>query len=376
MPNQFYVAPPDGSDALQSFMQSYKGVNDIRTQMQTQAARQQAAQQFQSGDTQGALARLMGAGDIQGAAIASQVLNQRNQTQFHQDQLTETSRHNRANEGVAQEGLNKPTVVPWGAGLVNRKGDVVREPGSNETGILDEPTLTAMAHQYRAGDTSVLTNLGRGAQGAANVVALRKKIADLNSQGGETGVEQASRNAEFFGNKAGQRTLGTKQANIELASTEFKQVLPVVIAASNAVNRTNYPDLNKIIQAAQEKTGDPNIVKFGGGVNTLINVYARAISPTGVPSVSDKDHAREILQKAWSQGQFNAATDMMTQEIDAALKSPEKVRDDMRKRFLGGVGGAGTQQRPAQQQFQEGDTATHPSGQKIRFQGGQWVPFQ
>lgn len=233
---------------------------------------------------------------------------------------------------------NKPMVVTAGSTLAN---PLTGTPlFQSDTGLLDKPTIDAMARQAMSGDTSVFTNLGRGAQGAENVIAVRKRIAELNSGSGESGAEQAQRNAEFFGVKSGQRTLGTRSANIELAATEFKQVLPVVQEASKAVSRTNYPDLNKIIQMFEEKTGDPNVVKFGGGVNTLVNLYARAISPSGNPTVSDKDHARLILNRAWSQGQFDAAVGMMSQEIEAALSSPDKVRDAMRKRFLEGQGGA------------------------------------
>lgn len=293
--------------------------------------------------------------------------------------LAESARHNKAVEAIQSADQGKPVVVPFGAGLYSRSGDVIREPGLGETGSFDDATLEQLAKQAIAGDTSVFTNLGRGSQGAANVVAIRKKIAEINARGGETGSEQAMRNAEFFGTKAGQRTLGARSANIELAATEFGQVLPVVQQASQAVDRTRYPDLNKIIQAYQEKTGDPNIVAFGGGVNTLVNLYARAISPTGVPTVSDKDHAREILSKAWSQGQFDAAVGMMSQEIQAALTSPEKVRDEMRRRFLGGSGGSTWQSAPSSQPaaVQEGATATNPkTGQKIQFRGGRWVPVQ
>lgn len=233
---------------------------------------------------------------------------------------------------------SKPISVSPGSQLVDPQSGVPKF--ASDTGLLDKPTIDAMARQAMSGDTSVFTNLGRGAQGAENVIAVRKRIAELNSGSGESGAEQAQRNAEFFGVKAGQRTLGTRSANIELAATEFKQVLPVVQAASKAVSRTNYPDLNKIIQMFEEKTGDPNVVKFGGGVNTLVNLYARAISPSGNPTVSDKDHARLILNRAWSQGQFDAAVGMMSQEIDAALSSPDAVRDAMRKRFLEGQGGA------------------------------------
>lgn len=236
-----------------------------------------------------------------------------------------------------------PTIIGSGSSVIvpNRASEgaiYTNKPTSDVS--LDENTLKAMAEQARAGDTSVFTNIGRGAQGGENLIRLRKEIARQNSEAGVSGTDQALRNAEMFGVKAGQRTIGTKGANIEMAATEFNQVIPVVQAASNAVSRTNYPDLNRIIQAGLARTGDPNVVKLGGGVNTLINLYARAISPTGTPTVSDKEHAREILSAAWSSGQFDAAVGMMQQEIKAALESPEKVRDEMRQRFLRGQGAA------------------------------------
>ena len=223
-------------------------------------------------------------------------------------------------------------VAVGGALVRPSTGEVVYQPQSS---MLDDTTIKQMAEQYRMGDTSVMQNLGRGVQGAQNIVRLREEIARQNAAEGVGGSEQAMKNAEFFGVKSGQRTIGGKQANIEMAATEFKQVVPIVQEASRAVSRTNYPALNKIIQAGEEQTGDPRIVAFGSGVNTLVNLYARAISPSGTPTVSDKEHARDILSKAWSQGQFDSAVSMMQKEIDAALNSPEKVRDEMRKRFTG-----------------------------------------
>ena len=250
------------------------------------------------------------------------------------------------------------TPVPGGPQDPEYQGKVAAAKRGPDA-IFDDETISEMAKQARAGDTSVFTNIGKGAQGPENLARLRKEIVRQNKDEGVSGSEQALRNAEFFGVKAGQRTIGTKGANIEMAATEFNQVLPVVQQASAAVSRTNYPDLNRIIQAGQAKTGDPNVVKLGGGVNTLINLYARAISPTGSPTVSDKDHAREILSAAWSQGQFDAAVGMMQQEIKAALASPEKVRDEMRSRFLKGQGAAPVGY-PA-----PGDTSGAPKSVKI-----------
>ena len=270
--------------------------------------------------------------------------------------LAETARQHQATMGLQRDqfGLaqqketreaNAPMSVQPGTVLINKAtGEKVY--GNNESQLPPE-TIDQMARQAMAGDTSVFMNLGRGAQAGENIVAVRKRMAELNAAAGETGVQQANRNAEFFGAKASQRTLGTKQANIELAATEFEQVLPIIQKASQAVSRTNYPDLNRVIQAFEQKTGDPNVVAFGGGINTLVNLYARAISPQGVGTVSDKDHARELLSKAWSQGQFDAAVGMMKQEITAALNSPARVREDMRKRFMDGQGPASQPSAPA-----------------------------
>lgn len=349
MANQFSIEPANSLAALMSGVQGYDAAFKQGKENQMQEGRKAAMTALQSGgDLKGPLAQLIGIGDVAGAKAISDYAQNESTAKFHASTLAESSRHNQATEGQAGAVLtetrrqhdieqSKPMAVPVGSELVTREGKPIY--GDKSSISLDPPTIDAMAKQAISGDTSVFQNLGRGVQGAQNVVAVRKRIAEINSGQGETGESQALRNAEYQGAKSGQRTLGTRSANIEMASTEFNQILPIIQQASDAVDRTNYPDLNRIIQSFERRTGDPNVVKLGGGINTLINLYARAISPNGVPTVSDKDHAREILSAAWSKGQFNAAVGMMKQEVDAALSSPEKVRDDMRKRFLGGVKG-------------------------------------
>ena len=387
MANPFEVTPFNLFQALLYGQSGYDAAQKRGIEQQKMQAQQDAAQLWQTGNKQGALARLMQSGQYD-AANAYGTIDQRAITNARNDRLdaraVENDRRTQANadrayglqarqfeenqdytpderqQMLVQAGIdpnspegrtfrltgsytdpNLPKVLPPGSSIVRGgSGEVIAKNGGGDAALLDEATIKAMAEQYRAGDTSVLQNLGRGAQGAENIVRLRKEVVRQNTEGGVSGAEQALRNAEMQGVKAGQRTIGTKGANIEMAATEFNQVIPVVQAASNAVSRTNYPDLNKIILAGQSRTGDPNVVKLGGGVNTLINLYARAISPSGTPTVSDKEHAREILSAAWSKGQFDAAVGMMQQEIKAALESPEMVRDEMRTRFLRGQGAA------------------------------------
>ena len=210
----------------------------------------------------------------------------------------------------------------------------VREK-SADVGSLDGDTIKTMAEQYLAGDKSVLSNLGRGAQGAGNIVKLRGEIAKQAAEQGMSGADVAARIAEFSGLTAGERTLGTRTATAGMAATEAKNLIPQALLTSEKVDRTKYKSLNDVENAFNKGTGDENVVRFFQANNALINTYARAISPTGAPTVSDKDHAREILETGFSKGQYKAAVDQMQKEIDAALKSPGQVRGEFREAISG-----------------------------------------
>ena len=83
---------------------------------------------------------------------------------------------------------------------------------------LDDPTVKAMASQYMAGDKSIMQNLGRGAQGAANIVKLRTEIYKQADEQGLNGKDIVNNFNEQAGNLAGQRSIGTRAANISLAA--------------------------------------------------------------------------------------------------------------------------------------------------------------
>lgn len=208
-----------------------------------------------------------------------------------------------------------------------------------KSGIMSDATADFAADQILAGDKSPFQNLGRGQQGAQNIVKLRQVVTEKALARGLKGSDLAALNAEFAGLQAGERTLGTRTANVEMAASEAQNLIPIALDASKAVPRTQYPTLNKVILAAQQGTGDENVVRLGVAVNGLVNTYARAISPSGTPTVSDKDHAREILEKAWSNGQFAAGVDQMQKEIAAARKSPGTVRGEFRAAISGGQPG-------------------------------------
>jgi hypothetical protein len=204
-----------------------------------------------------------------------------------------------------------------------------------ETDVFSPQVLDAMADQALAGDKSVFTGLGRGAQGAKNIIALRTAINNKMLQNGWSGKDIAAKNAEFMGISAGQRTLGTRTANIEMAGTEFSNMIPLAREASNLVPRSGFLPFGKANIMFDEQTNDPALRQFAAANNSLINTYARAISPTGQPTISDKDHAREMLSTAFDQKSYNATLDQLEREIAAARKSPGQVRESFNRSITG-----------------------------------------
>lgn len=257
----------------------------------------------------------------------------------------------------------------------------------NQNGVFDQPTLTAMADQYLAGDKSVLQNLGRGNMAAINITALRKRIVDRAKELGISPTETAARIGQFNSYTAAQQATGRRAGNVEMAAIEAGNLGNLVTETSAAVPRGNFPLWNKATNAFAENTGDPNIVKFTGALNSFINAYARAINPSGTSTVSDKDHAREILSTAMSHGQIEAGVNQLMAELEQVKKSPGAASKTLSDEFMTRANPTAppTNTAPAEkpaatsaaQSIPDGATATNPStGQKIIRRNGQWVPLQ
>lgn len=120
------------------------------------------------------------------------------------------------------------------------------------------------------------------------------------------------------GATASERSLATQTAKMSTAANEANKMVDVVRGLSDKVDRGEFPTINAISNAVSKGTGGKEIVQLNTSINALVNSYARAISPTGQPTVSDKNHAREIINSAYSQGQLGAILDVMQQEMSIA----------------------------------------------------------
>ena len=135
--------------------------------------------------------------------------------------------------------------------------------------------------------------------------------------------------------------------------------------------------INKALNAYNTNNGGTEIREFGAALNSFINAYARAISPVGTPTVSDKDHARAMLSTADSHEQVLAIMGQLKKEMEAAGRAPGIVKKEIREGFTKDNAPTGGAAKPAgAPKYQEGQTATGPNGAKMVFKGGAWQPMQ
>lgn len=213
-----------------------------------------------------------------------------------------------------------------------RAAETAANAGAAGVGLMSPEALRLTAEQIVAGDMTA----GQGyARSAPLKAALTNEVAKVAKEQGLSGKDLAAITAEFQGFKSGQRAVGTRQAQIEMAGTVTEKFVPLAIEASDKFDRTDIKTLNDVEKAVLSRTASPELRRFNFANNALINAYARSINPNGVGTVSDKDHAREILDTGFSKGDYKAAVEQLQQEIKAELEAPGTVKRNMRTFFTG-----------------------------------------
>jgi len=290
-----------------------------------------------------------------GQELLKQRLAERHQS-VAEAQETERERHDRATETNAAD-----------------KTDLSKKKSERDaSGGLSDKARDELADQALTGDSGALVGLSK-----ADKAAVRNRIADVAEIRGLKGGDIAAKNAEFFGIKAGERALGTRQAQIDTAANEADKLIPIALEASEKVPRGKLVPWNKLFQIAERGDSDPNLLAFAQAARSLANVYTRAVVP-GASGVSDREESIASLPIYTDQASFKAVTDIMKKEIAAAQASPREVR----KGLSDSITGRDPQpEAPASRpvagspQGSNEPTATGPDGKKVVFRGGQWVPL-
>lgn len=156
--------------------------------------------------------------------------------------------------------------------------------------------------------------LGNSAAGRA---AIQSALPWVLAARGMTAADMTEQGIAYGGALAGERTLSTRLANLTVGLSEVPHLGEQLVQVSDATSRTDLMDVNKLLQAYQTRTGDPQIIRLGAALNSYLQAYARAINPTGVISDDMRAHADQVLNQAMSRGQIQAGVDQLNQELIA-----------------------------------------------------------
>lgn len=203
---------------------------------------------------------------------------------------------------------------------------------AKQTGaLLPDDTADFLAERVLAGDAKALVGLGRGAQGAENITRVQTLAARKAAEKGLNASDVLAKVAEQSGLTAQQRTFGTQVARMAVNSTEAEGAIQQGLQVSDKVDRGKFVPLNKLLQAAESSISDPDLLEFRAANLAIINTYARAISPTGTPTVHDKEEAMKVVSEATSPEAYQRVMRRMLKEIDIAHKAPLKAKEEMER---------------------------------------------
>lgn len=197
---------------------------------------------------------------------------------------------------------------------------------------LSDDAISFSADRVLAGDIRALTRLSPD-----NVAKVQTLVAKKAAEKGIDPGDIIQKVAEGSGLTAQQRTFGTQVARMAVNSTEAQGAIDLGRKASADVPRTTWVPINKLIQMGEGAISDPNLLKFRAANLAIINTYSRAISPTGTPTVHDKEHAEQLLSTATGPAGYNAVLDQMNKEIEIAHAAPTKAKEEMERIRKGGA---------------------------------------
>jgi hypothetical protein len=213
---------------------------------------------------------------------------------------------------------------------------VHKNQDKNDEASIDDKTAGLLAQRVLAGDTKALIGLGHGAQGAANILKIQRMAAEYAESKGmdaDAILRNIARQAELV---SGARTLGTKSTHFGVAEKAMEESLPLAQAASEALPRSDWMTVNKLIQMGQREHSNPLFKRFLIATDTAAKDYARTINPQGALRESDIEYARKILSTADGPEAYSAALDQLRLEAQVMHRAIQRQRAEAYKENGGG----------------------------------------
>lgn len=197
---------------------------------------------------------------------------------------------------------------------------------------LSPEALDLISTQYLAGDKSAISGYARNANMRAQIA---NAVAAKANAAGMDGKAVAAEISAYGGNVAAQRSAGTRAAQVGMAASEANKMADIALTASKAVPRGSFVPWNAAMNAVATGTSSPEMAKFVTATTSLVNAYARAVSPLGAPTDAMRAHAEQMLNTAQGPEAYAAVIAQMKQEMQAALNAPAEISSSLKSSITG-----------------------------------------
>lgn len=224
-----------------------------------------------------------------------------------------------------------PRIIAPGESVVDMASgkESYKNVGGTGAGIDDE-TADFLAKRSLQGDTRALVGLGRGAQGAENILKIQQRATAIAKDQGIDASGVLANIATQAGVTSEARALGTKSAHFGVAEKAMEESLPIALAASKEVPRTQWKALTEAIQTGQTQFNDPKLKKFAIATDTAVKDYARTINPSGQTREGDITYARKLLSTADSPEAFEAGLEQLKVEAGVTKRAIQRQKEEVR----------------------------------------------
>lgn len=216
--------------------------------------------------------------------------------------------------------------------IARRDPKVQEAAAKQDANSISDDAAKLIAEESLRGDWHGTVGMGRNQASMRKISEWRGKLA---KEQGLSGADLAANTAEFMGILAAERVLGTRGAGIDLGISEAQKFAPMVLRASDMVDRTKFPTVNAMLIAAEKGTGGEAVIRLIDSLNAYKMAYTQILTRGGMPTDDARRRSDEIIDKAWSNGQIKTALDQLNQEMNGARSAVPEVRDNLYKALTG-----------------------------------------
>jgi len=225
------------------------------------------------------------------------------------------------------------------------------EEALKNNAVLPPEVVEQLAYQGLNGDKSVFQNLGRGQQGAQNIVAIRSAINRIGTASGkspqEIGNAMSDANANYVGVTAAKRIEGARSGASTFANVEMPQAVNLSKEAYSNLPRGQFVPFNKLRRLVDKNLSSPEQAIAHTYDEDAIASYARALNPTGIARAKDIERGENLLNGATSIEAHNAVLDAMQRVVTQRQAAGSSL---LRPPSSGGGAGGGQRLSPQQAQ--------------------------